>query len=257
MSRNSSEAPFYVGYLPVPPGLRIFLLSVAAGFVGMFAALALAIGAAQDDPGPGQFLWGAGAQTVTGTVEAKPYPLLHVTEGSKRIPAGRTIMLSNPGKNGVQRRLDQYDGQVVTLRGIALKRGDIDFLQLGGGKAAIKPGAAGAAPVLPEPQPLGRWRLKGEMCDGKCLAGAMRPGRGLSHRACANLCLIGGIPPVFVSSAPVDEQNFFLMADKDGNPLPDRYLDHVAMFVSLDGEVERRGSLLIFKVDLDTLKVLP
>ncbi len=256
MSRNSQETPFFIGYLPTPAGLKIFLVSVAAGFMGVFAALALAIGAAQDDPGPGEFLWSAGRQTVTGTVEAKPYPVMHVTEGSDRIPAGRTIMLSNPGKNGVQQRLDQYDGQMVTLSGIALKRGDIDFLQIGGGKTAIEVRDESTAPARPEPQSLGRWRLKGEMCDGKCLAGAMRPGRGLSHRACANLCLTGGIPPVFVSSAPVDGRDFFLMANKDGAPLPDSYLNYVSMFVSLDGEVERHGSLLIFKVDLDTLKVL-
>ena len=85
----------------------------------------------------------------------------------------------------------------------------------------------------------------------------MRPGRGLSHRACANLCLIGGIPPVFVSSAPVDGQDFFLMADKNGGPMPKNSLNYVSMFVSIDGEVERRGGLLIFKADFDTLKVLP
>ena len=104
--------------------------------------------------------------------------------------------------------------------------------------------------------PLGRWRLKGEICDGKCLAGAMRPSRGLSHRACANLCLIGGVPPVFVSSGPVDGSEFFLLANKVGDPLPASYLKHVAVYVQLDGEVERRGQILIFKVDLDTLKVL-
>lgn len=252
MNKNMKEGPFYVGYLAVlPSGLRIFLISVAAGLLGMSAALALAIGAAQDDPGPGLFLWGAGAQTVTGVVEVKPYPLLHVSKGSARIPAGQTIMLSNPFKNGAQQRLDKYDGQVVTLRGIALKRGDIDFLQVGRATATDE------VAELPARQSLGRWRLKGEICDGKCLAGAMRPGRGISHRACANLCLIGGIPPVFVSSAPVEGRDFFLMADKDGAPLHERYLKHVALFVSLDGEIERRGNLLIFKVDLDSLKVLP
>lgn len=252
MSKNMKEAPFYVGYLAVlPPGLRFFLIGVAAGLIGMFAALALAIGAAQDDPGPGSFLWGAGQQTVIGLVETKPYPLLHVIQGSAHIPTGQTIMLSNPFKNGAQQRLDKYNGQVAILRGIALKRGDIDFLQVGQATAAIE------SAELPERQSLGRWRLKGEICDGKCLAGAMRPGRGLSHRACANLCLIGGIPPVFVSSAPVEGRDFFLLADKDGGPLPQRYLKHVALFVSLDGEMERRGTLLIFKVDLDTLKVLP
>ncbi|MGI9422759.1 MAG: hypothetical protein ACR2PA_06170, partial [Hyphomicrobiaceae bacterium] len=103
---------------------------------------------------------------------------------------------------------------------------------------------------------LGRWRLKGEICDGKCLAGAMRPGRGLAHRACANLCLIGGVPPIFVASEPVAGSQFFLLADQDGNALPDAYLNHVAVYISLDGTIERRGKILLFKVDLASLKVL-
>ena len=128
------------------------------------------------------------------------------------------------------------------------------LLQVGGGKDSIKIAAGGASKV--EVKPLGRWRLKGEICDGKCLAGAMRPGRGLSHKACANLCLIGGVPPVFVASGQVDGSEFFLLANKDGEPLPDKYLDYVAVYVQLDGDVERRGRMLVFKVDLDSLRVL-
>lgn len=248
------DKPFYVGYLPTPAGLRLFLIGVAAALIGMFAGLALLIGAGQDDPGSGSFRWDWGAQTVTGTVELKPYPVLHVTQGSSKIPAGKSLLLSAGGKNGMQKRLAGYNGKQVSLRGIALQRGDIDALQVGGGKDNVKvvDDEAGVVAI----KPLGRWRLKGEICDGKCLAGAMRPSRGLSHRACANLCLIGGVPPVFVSSGRVDGSEFFLLANKDGGPLPNDYLDHVALYVQLDGEVERRGRMLIFKVDLATLKVL-
>lgn len=246
--------PFFVGYLPAPAGLKLFLVTISAALIGMFAALALAIGASQDDPGPGAFMWGWGPQTVTGIMQVRPYPVLHITEGNERLATGRSLLLSGGGKKGVQDRVAKLDGQLVTLRGIALQRGDIDALQVGGNAKAIKPVGPAAAPV--EVTELGRWRLKGEICDGKCLAGAMRPGIGLSHRACANLCLIGGVPPVFVSSAKVDGSDFFLMADKNGDPLPSQYLDHVAVYVQLDGEVERRGRILVFKVDLDSLKVL-
>ncbi len=251
---QDNEQPFYIGYLAVPSGLKLFLMITAGVLVGMFAALALAIGSAHDNPGQSAFQWGWGAQTVTGTVQAKPYPVLHVTQGSDRIPAGRTLILSSGGKNGVQKRLDQFDGQTVTLRGIALKRGKLDGLQVGGGKDAIKPSGQAGADVATEK--LGRWRLKGEICDGKCLVGAMRPGRGLSHRACANLCLIGGVPPVFVASAPVSGSEFLLIGNRDGGPLPAGYLKYVALYVALDGDVERRGNMLVFKADFDTLEVL-
>ncbi|MGI9410032.1 MAG: hypothetical protein ACR2OV_08160 [Hyphomicrobiaceae bacterium] len=253
MNQNNDQ-PFFVGYLPTPVGLKVFLVAVAAGLIGMFGALALAIGSGQDDPGSGSFQWGWGPQTVTGVMQINPYPVLHVTKGSKRLPAGKSLLLSGPGKNGVQKRVAKLDGRRVTLRGIALKRGDITALQVGGGAKNIKNEGAASEPV--KVTRLGRWRLKGEICDGKCLAGAMRPGRGLSHRACANLCLIGGAPPVFVSAAPVDGEEFFLLADQDGKPLPEEYLKHVAVYIELDGEVERRGSILVFKVTLDSLKVL-
>ena len=251
---SPTQKPFYVGYLPMPPGLKLFLLSVSAALIGMFAGLAILVGAGQDDPGLGSFRWDWGAQTVTGTVQLKPYPVLRVTEGSKNIATGKSLLLSAGGKNGMQKRLADYDGKLVSLKGIALQRGDIDALQVGGGKDSIKIAAGGASKV--EVKPLGRWRLKGEICDGKCLAGAMRPGRGLSHKACANLCLIGGVPPVFVASGQVDGSEFFLLANKDGEPLPDKYLDYVAVYVQLDGDVERRGRMLVFKVDLDSLRVL-
>ncbi|MGI9432480.1 MAG: hypothetical protein ACR2PQ_09715, partial [Myxococcota bacterium] len=106
------------------------------------------------------------------------------------------------------------------------------------------------------PVPLGRWRLVGEICDGKCLGGAMRPGTGLSHKACANLCVTGGVPPVFVSTGAVAGSKFFLLGDAEGGPLPDRFRDFSALLIQFEGEVERRDDLLVFKVDLDSAEVL-
>jgi hypothetical protein len=251
---GQNQTPFFVGYLPIPQGLKLFLVVISGLLIGGFAALALAIGTAQGNPGDGDFQWGWGPQEVTGRLEIRPYPLLHVTTGSKHIPAGRTLLLSGVGKKGVQPRVAKLDGRLVRLKGFALKRGEIDALQVGDNKKAIA-ALEGQAPVI-KIESLGRWRLKGEICDGKCLSGAMRPGRGLSHRACANLCLIGGAPPVFVSSAPVDGNDFFVMGDSKGNPLPPEFLRHVSVFVSLEGTIERRGNIMVFKADLSSLKVL-
>lgn len=252
---DRKDEPFFVGYLPVPARLRLFLLGIGALLLGVFAALGLVTGASQDDPGDGAFRFDWGRQTVTGILQERPYPVLHITQGTERLPEGRSLLLAGQGKRGMQQRVAGLDGQSVTLQGIALKRGNIDAMQVGGGGNAVQ--VADAAVEDLETVPLGRWRLSGEICDGKCLAGAMRPGTGLSHRACANLCLIGGIPPVFVSADAVDGEEFFLLADADGGPLPESYLDYVAIFVSIEGEIERRGNIRLFKVDLDTLDVLP
>ena len=84
----------------------------------------------------------------------------------------------------------------------------------------------------------------------------MRPGTGLAHRACANLCLVGGVPPVFVSSAPVEGEEFLLIGGPDGGPLPEALLDVTALYISVEGRVERRGDLLVFLIDPASIEVL-
>ena len=133
-----------------------------------------------------------------------------------------------------------------------IKRGDLDMLQVDGGPDGLV-AAEGAAPPAAA-TPLGTWRLTGEICDGKCYAGAMRPGRGLAHRGCAEICLIGGVPPVFVSTAPVEGASFLLMGHADGSPVTADVLARVATLVEAEGMIERRGDLLVFRVDPATLR---
>jgi hypothetical protein len=253
MPKTTDE--FFVAYFPMPPRLRVFLLAVGAVLILAFAGLAYVAGASQDDPGNGSFRFDFGQQTLTGIIEMSPYPLLRVTTGSEQVAAGHTLMLSGGGKIGVAEAARRYDGQLVTLSGIILKRGDLDMLQVRGNSGGIKPadGAGFEAPSAPES--LGRWLLSGEICDGKCLAGAMRPGKGLAHKACANLCVIGGVPPVFVSTQAVEGYEYLLMAGPEGGTLPQSVLDNMAAFVRIEGEIVRHGDLLVFTVDPTTIEV--
>lgn len=250
MSNKAPPDPFFVGYLnAVPRALAVFAILIAAAFAGGMVGLAFAISAGVDDPGDGRFAFDLGYQTYTGILEVDPYPFLHVLPDADN-PQGRTIMLSGEGKNGVQGRAADLDGALVDAGGILLKRGTLDMLQVGG-EVGLRRSAAEATGFQPPPAiSLGQWRLTGEVCDGKCYTGAMRPGSGLAHKACANLCLLGGVPPVFVSTGPVEGTPYFLMADPAGKPLPDWLYDKVALLIEIEGEIERRGSLLVFKVDL-------
>ena len=252
MSRN--DDPFFVGYLPAPNPLRRFLLGAGIASVAAFAGAGALIGATQDDPGNGAFRFDYGRQTVTGVLELKPYPVLRVTQGTERIEAGHTLMLSAGGKRGLMGRARPLDGKLVTASGILLTRGDLDMLQVRGGKQGLA-AATGDAPAQSR-EGLGRWRLAGEICDGKCLAGAMRPGRGLDHKACANLCLIGGVPPVFVTTQPVEGHEFLMIGGPNGGALPRPVYHRVGQFISIEGGIERRGDLLVFSVDPDTMRVL-
>lgn len=248
---DPDDKPFFIGWAAPPKPLRGFLLSFAALLIAGFAGLAVAIGAAKPDPGPAAFRFDWGRQTLEGVLAAKPYPTVTVTKGAERIEVGHTLMLSGQGKRGVQARATDLDGQLVEASGIILKRGALDMLQARGGENGLKSIGDGAA-RMPEDEALGRWRISGEVCDGKCLAGAMRPGTGLAHKACANLCLYGGAPPVLVASAPVEGSQFLLLGAANGEPLGDEVYDLVARMVTLEGDLVRRGDLLIFLADLDS-----
>ncbi|WP_224815162.1 hypothetical protein [Hasllibacter sp. MH4015] len=249
----SDRDPFFVGYLPVPPGLRMFFLAACLILIAGAAFLSFAIASTQDDPGDGRFRFDYGPQTVQGVLELTPSPILHVTQGTDAIPVGHTLMLSGQGKNGAVDRAAALEGQLVQATGILIERGDLDMMQLNGGNNFRAADDQSVIPDIPTPEPLGRWQITGEICDGKCEAGAMNPGRGIAHRACANLCLLGGVPPVFVTTQPVEGEDFLLIAGEGDDTLPPALLDYVGLYVTLEGEVARHGDILVFTVDTENV----
>lgn len=251
---SDKSSPFFVGYLPAPGKLRKFLLAVIGVFVVSFLSAGFLIGGTQDEPMASGFRFDYGAQTVTGVVELTPYPILRVTEGNDLISEGKTLMLAGQGKNGIDARLLEREGLLTTVRGIVLQRGTIDMLQVAGNRRGVNP-AEGEAPEL-ETVPLGRWSIAGEICDGKCLYGAMRPGRGLAHKACAALCLVGDVPPVFVSTQPIEGSDFMLITGPDGEFIPDMAYDYIGQFITLEGDLERRGDVMILRMDPTTMELV-
>ena len=251
---KKEDKPFFVGYLGIPKRLKGFLLKASLLLFAGFAAGGVLAGVSQDDPGQAGFRFDFGRQTVSGVIEPLPYPVLHVTEGNDRIRTGRTVMLTGQGKNGVMGDVTEFSGSVVNATGIILRRGALDMMQLAGGKRGLK--LTGQKDLPPASEPLGKWRLQGEICDGKCLAGAMQPGRGLAHKACAILCVVGDIPPVFVSTQPVEGSEFLMIGGVDGGPLSQAAYGYIGKFIEVEAEIERRGDLLVMLVDPETIKVV-
>ena len=240
---NGWENDFFIGWSGrLPRRHAPWLRATIASIILIFLLLGLALARATDDPGTGFVDWDAGEKTYHGIATTQPYPLLHLADG-------HTLMMAGPTQVGPD--LDPaLDGKMVEVTGVMMKRGTLDMLQTN-----TPLHAADGAAALAKPIPLGRWRITGEICDGKCYAGSMRPGNGIAHRACANFCLIGGVPPVFVSTAPVEGTSFMLLGNATGGPLPDKLFDFAALRVQLEGDLERRGDLLVFKVDLSKAKV--
>ena len=245
MSANQDD--FFVGWADrVPRGQGGFLARVGIGFLAMMLLLSLGLARGMDDSGGGGAV--EGEQTLRGIITGQPYALLHVPPDAAH-PRGHVVMLSEVGKFPVVVPA-ALEGKGVVAKGWLMRRGDIDMLQM---NAPPEPVVVAGAPAAVEK--LGRWRITGEVCDGQCYAGAMRPGTGIAHRACANFCLMSGVPPVFVATAPVAGSEFLMMADEAGGPVGAAMYDHVGLRVRLDGEVERRGDVLVFKADFRSVVV--
>ena len=241
----SWQRDFFVGWAARLPGDHAaWLRAMVATAVAAALLAGLLLARAQDDPGGG-----AGAPdevTLDGVLLAAPYPTLTLAAAGR--PA-RTILLTGGGKSAPDLPA-ALDGRAVRATGYMLRRGALEMLQV---TEPLRP--ADAALAMPARRDLGTWRITGEICDGKCLAGAMRPGNGIAHRACANLCVTGGVPPVFLATGPVEGRTHLLLADPSGGGLAERFRDLTALHVTLEGAVEERGDLLIFKPDLTRARV--
>lgn len=251
---NAKDA-FFVGYLRTPRVLAAFFLVLIPAVLAGVLALGATFVAEQDDVGDGQFVFMY--EERFGRLETKPYPVLYLPPSDEH-PDGHAIVLSGQGKVGVVEQAAPLDGQAVGVGGVFLTRGSGEMLQVGGalGLQATAEPTPEVASFEAVAESLGEATLAGEVVDSKCYLGAMRPGQGKVHMACAGFCIMGGIPPMFVTWPAEGEPVTYLLAGPDGGPVDDAVLSDVSLYVRLTGEVERRADLLVFKVDPQSLEVL-
>ncbi len=236
---------FYVGYRDTPPGVRRFVNVVVPVLLWIMVVVNAAALVAMRDPGDA--VWStASTQRVTGVLRAEPYPML-VTDD------GRSVLLVEMGKVGAQARTRELGGAVVTATGYPLSRGDWSMLELVPGDEAIaaEEGALGSVVV----EPAEAVELEGEILDAKCFLGAMKPGDGMAHRACAALCVRGGIPPLLgVATDDGASIDLFLLEGEAGARFPDEWTRWMGRPVRLSGDLSRIGPTPVVRVrDIEPL----
>lgn len=187
-----AQEPFFVGWRDAPPQpTRRQMLAAGAGLVAGAGALGLGLGAASPVPGPG--VWDQGKKVaVTGTIYPEPY--LHLL--TEDLGYGlRPVFLVGAGKDRISvRPALTFTGAAVT--GTLIERGEHAMMAVDGVYPDPAPGR-----VRPGPEKdLGEAVLTGEILDAKCWFGAMRPGHGKTHKACAALCARGGLPLAFAET---------------------------------------------------------
>ena len=218
---------FFVGYLPVPPRQRQFLLRVVPALLVVSLLIGALLASSQTDPGAG--VWDDGHErTWTGRVVALPYPHLQTPNAP-----GGLLLVVEMGKFGGGARLAKFDGQQVQVHGFLLARDARRMIELADRDDAIVPVTAAPAPALVRTSGE-TTELAGEIVDSKCYLGAMKPGDGVTHKACAQLCIEGGIPPVLVVNRD-GARTYHLLTDRLGRPLGREILPFVGEPVLVKG----------------------
>ncbi len=187
-----AEDPFFVGWsAEMPRPTRRQMLAAGVGLVAGAGALGLGLGAASPSPGPG--VWDQGKKVaVTGTIYPEPY--YHLL--SEDLGGGlRPVFLVGAGKDRISvRPALTFTGAAVT--GTLIERGEHAMMAVDGIYPDPAPGRVRAGPEVD----LGEAVVTGEILDAKCWFGAMRPGHGKTHKACAALCAQGGLPLAFAET---------------------------------------------------------
>ena len=239
--------PFYVGYLSLSPELRRFFLKVVPVLVVAMIACGACIAAFQRDPGKG--VWNQEQATFEGIIHVSPYPLLLRADGA-------AMLLVEEGKHGDTPRRAAWDGRGVRVSGSVIHRDACALLEIASNPDAIKADPRQVA-LMRDTFSAKRVSVRGEIIDPKCYAGAMKPGDAKPHKACAALCIRGGIPPMLAVAGSRGGTEYYLLCDADGGALKGAALETIAKrageMVETEGELSRLGDMNLLKVDAGSL----
>ena len=253
---NPPTNSIYVGYMPMPKRVRRTVRIAVPVLVWLMLIPAYFWASAAQPAEPAT--WDTSAsQTYTGTLVLDPYPFLVTDEGPR--------LIVEAGKIGSQARFDSsktaapsgpQNGATVTLTGYPLELGDRRMIELLGNDNAVQinePPKATFAPTAPRAV-----ILRGEIVDAKCNLGAMKPGTGPTHRACAMLCVRGGIPAVLVGFDALGNPGTWIVASPRESgatnettlgPMDDRWTALIGQPVELRGAAVSLAGLDIVTPD--------
>ena len=251
---------FYVGYLPMPKGHRRLVTHIVIAMTMWCVAIAFILSMTMRDPGSAT--WNTNTiKQWTGTLWQSPYPHL-VFDSPKENNGHQSILVVAMGKHGAQDLLKDHFGTRVTLSGYELIRDGRHLIELDEDENAIVRLAQDSNPEPSHPSTLTASTspipesLIGEIVDGKCYLGAMKPGDGMGHRACATLCLNGGLPPMFVAQSESGVPMFYLLIVDGSTTLTQEVLRVVACPVEIVGTTGQVHGLPTFQTTAAQIRPL-
>lgn len=249
------KGEMFIGWAKAPAVDRRFLLgALPLGLVGA-GGVSWLIASELDDPGAGSWLTNA-THKVSGHLVTAPYPMIRVADPAA--PFGvRTVLLVAQGKCTSALEFGNNAVSPITASGALIQRNQRQMLEVPPLlEKWLEPAEIRMTSAVAEPQSesLGVHRLSGTVMDSKCFFGVMRPGSGKTHKACASLCIRGGIPPSFWVRTKDGRESVLLMTDAEGGPISMDILPLVADPVEAEGEIVRVGDLLLFRADVSAYR---
>ena len=234
---------FYVGYHdPPPPGIRRFLRLVAAGSLLAAAGAGALIALGHRELPAAHFEFG-NLRSFEGLVVADPYPSLIVARGA----GSSRYLLSAPGKSGAEALVESVIGRPAALEGTLVFRDGQAMIQVEPGSVSALEGVE--RPRQPPETDLGERYVEGEIVGSKCYLGVMNPGSGITHRACATVCILGGVPPLLEVRHEDGRREGFVLAGPQGEAIGNRLHGLIATPVGVTGRLVRRGATTFLFAD--------
>ena len=249
---------FYIGYMPEAP-------AEVAGHVRRWTLITLVIAwvaaasvALWQNPFAFSFFDFGKTRAYEGVVQMSPHPMLWVDRPADGGSSSYFLVGFGKhgfGKQGAESDVSELDGRRVRLEATPIYRDDQTMLEVVAGTVnAVGEPTAGEAADSKEFVSLGVHTLVGEIVDSKCHLGVMKPGSRKAHRACATLCIRGGVPPVFIVREGQEVTDHLLLVGSDGRALNQEVLDWVAEPISIRGEVVRHGDRWQLKAEPQSFK---
>ncbi|MFT5353958.1 MAG: hypothetical protein ACI9KE_001158 [Polyangiales bacterium] len=246
------DEEFFVGYLPIPARTRKRMVATAVAVLCTMVALAAL--AALFQRHPGLALERSERGEFHGRYVQSPYPHLRYLDEE----AGSVSALMVRGhKAGLGETFSHLDGERIVVSGQMFHRAGASLLVVysspereepdgedAASQDAVSPDAASQEAASPEPR---RVTLRGEVADSKCYFGQMRPGDGQAHRACAQLCVRGGIPPLLVTQDGEGGETPYILTGELADA--EAIIPFLGEAVIVEGEFERRSGLWLLHVD--------
>ena len=256
---------FYIGYMPkAPKGIARFVFGIVLLLFLSMGGVSYYMSTSHQFINNGTYEFGELTE-LTGVIRSEPVPYIRITADEEG-KVGKNIMLIDFGKFGARESVEKIKSKVggnlnnveVTIRGTLIYQDGFTLLELTEKENALlrhKP-LEDPAKYISQPTAMQNKRLTGEIVDPKCYFGSMKPGQGKPHRSCANLCIAGGIPPVFVVETPEKTAEYYILKGMDGRDINQEILDYVAYTTEIQGMVTSLNEWNVLYIEPEKIKRL-